>query len=220
MKNACAHTFSNDSKYKLRDRCVQLMKKWKVVLLAGAAEEKASDDKKTTEKGLNVRSTEQAGGSPKLTSAEKQKDDIAKQLAVEQAVVPSVPSTTLEAAEPAQPLVSDPAIKTSQQNSTEIQVASITKEVDMQEVSKEGLLQESTLMSGQATFITTDTHGGKDTTSQQHGIEYTADTNQSVDTLMEEASHGTLPSAVVADAPSSVNLAADTTLDLLGSSTT
>jgi hypothetical protein len=218
MKNACAHTFSNDSKYKLRDRCVQLMKKWKVVLLAGAAEEKASDEKKTTEKGHNVRSTEQAGGSPKLTSAEKQKDEIAKQLAVEQAVVPSVPSTTLEAAEP---LVSDPAIETPQQNSTETQVASITKEVDMQEVSKEGLLQESTLMSGQATFITTDTHGGKDTTSQQqHGIEYTAETNQSVDTIMEEASNGTLPSAVVADAPSSVNLAADTTLDLLGSSTT
>ncbi|KAG2176240.1 hypothetical protein INT43_005474, partial [Umbelopsis isabellina] len=40
MKNACAHTFPNDSKYKLKDRCLHLMKKWKTVLLAGAAEEK------------------------------------------------------------------------------------------------------------------------------------------------------------------------------------
>jgi hypothetical protein len=218
MKNACAHNFSNDSKHKLRDRCVQLMKKWKVVLLAGAAEEKASDEKKTTEKGHHVKSTEQASGSPKPTSAEKQKDEIAKQLAVEQAVVPSVPSTTVKATEPPHTLMSDPAINPTQQNSTEILAASITKEVDMQEVSKEGLLQESALMMGQATLTTTDTHG-KDTTSQQHGIEY-ADTNQSVDTIMEEASHGTLPSAVVADAPSSVDLAADPTLDLLGSSTT
>lgn len=193
------------------------MKKWKVVLLAGAAEEKATDEKQTTEKGLNVRSSEQVGGSPKLTSAEKQKDDIAKQLAVEQAVLPSVPSTKVEAAEP---LVSDPAIEASQQNSTGVQVTSITKEVDMQEISKDGLLQESTLMSDQATFMTTDTHCTKDTTSQQHGIEYTADTNQSIDTIMEEASHATLPSAVIADAPSSVNQAADTTLDLLGSTTT
>ncbi|KAI8580646.1 hypothetical protein K450DRAFT_236594 [Umbelopsis ramanniana AG] len=213
MKNACAHSFASDSKYKLRDRCVQLMKKWKVVLLAGAAEEKASDEKKTAEKGLHVKSTEQAGGSPKLTSAEKQKDEIAKQLAVEQAVVPSVPTT-----EPPQPLVSDPAIHPPQKNNTEIKVASITKEVDMQEVSKEGLLQENTLMMGQATTTVTDIHG-KDTSSQQHGIEY-ADTNQSVDTIMDEASHGTLPSAMVADAPSSVNLAADPTLELLGSSTT
>lgn len=205
MKNACAHSFANDSKYKLRDRCVQLMKKWKVVLLAGAAEEKAADEKKTAEKGL----TEHAGGSPKLTSAEKQKDEIAKQLAVEQAEEPSVPAAT-EA-----PLVSDPAIHSPHQNNT--QVTSITKEVAMQEVSKEGLLQESTLMMGQATVTTTaDTHG---IASQQHGIEYT-DTHQSVDTIMREASHETLPSAVVADAPSSVDLAADPTLELLGSSTT
>ncbi|KAG2187470.1 hypothetical protein INT44_005159 [Umbelopsis vinacea] len=205
MKNACAHSFANDSKYKLRDRCVQLMKKWKVVLLAGAAEEKAADENKTAEKGL----TEHAGGSPKLTSAEKQKDEIAKQLAVEQAVEPSVPAAT-EA-----PLVSDPAIHSPHQNNT--QVTSITKEVAMQEVSKEGLLQESTLMMGQATVTTTaDTHG---IASQQHGIEYT-DTHQSVDTIMREASHETLPSAVVADAPSSVDLAADPTLELLGSSTT
>ncbi|KAI9287349.1 hypothetical protein BC943DRAFT_275093 [Umbelopsis sp. AD052] len=205
MKNACAHSFANDSKYKLRDRCVQLMKKWKVVLLAGAAEEKAADEKKTADKGL----TEHAGGSPKLTSAEKQKDEIAKQLAVEQAVEPSVPAAT-EA-----PLVSDPAIHSPHQNNT--QVTSITKEVAMQEVSKEGLLQESTLMMGQATVTTTkDTHG---IASQQHGIEYT-DTHQSVDTIMGEASHESLPSAVVADAPSSVDLAADPTLELLGSSTT
>jgi hypothetical protein len=218
MKNACAHTFANDNKYKLRDRCVQLMKKWKVILLAGAAEEKASEEKKVAEREHNANPTEKAGVATMPVSSENLKDEVAQKLAVEQAVEPSVPTTDLHTVKPPQPIVPEQVIQPPQKDHTEIQQASITKEVEMHDVSTDGLLRESTLKIEQPTSTTTDVHG-KDTATKQHVVK-AADSNPSIDTIMEEASNGNVPSAVVAEAPTSMDLATETALDVLESSTT
>lgn len=198
MKNACGHTFANDTKYRLRERCLQLMKKWKVVLLAGSAEEKSANGAKKsgkTEKATNDEHPSEQASEPQ---SPKQAVEAPK---IEQAIAPL---NTDQATEPSQLLNVEQATTTTD--------PSITKELEMPLAPKEGtLLQEHAISEEQ---VMSDAQGKELTTGIQEAVHAE---NQMTDTVMEDSSNADLPSTVVSQA--AMDLVTDPTLDLLGQST-
>lgn len=165
MKNACAHTFANDTKFKLKDRCLHLMKKWKVVLLAGAAEEKDANGSKNGGK-----SSEAAGKNGQSTASSVTKDSVTEETVVAKSEIQVVSNDEVLAVT---------AAESAAVVSAELEVAPALQD-----------------------------NSEKDGESKVDG-----------DTLMLESSATELPSAVVSQAPSAMELGDDTTASILGQST-
>ncbi|CAM0138063.1 unnamed protein product [Umbelopsis sp. WA50703] len=167
MKNACAHTFPNDTKYKLKDRCLHLMKKWKVVLLAGAAEEKdaANGTKKTGGK-----SNEAAG-----KNSQSEASSVTKQSAEDDAI----------AAKP-----------------------------ELQNVAKDKVLGATAV--DPAVFVSADLEVAP---AIQNDVQKAGEFKADGDIVMTETSAAELPSSMVAQAPTSMDIGDDTVVNLLGQST-
>ncbi|GAB5587743.1 hypothetical protein Unana1_02643 [Umbelopsis nana] len=190
MKNACSHTFANDTKYKLRDRCVQLMKKWKVVLLAGSAEEKSEAKK-----------------AEKANDASETSVEPAKEASNDHVVEPPKVAKPEQLAEAAQSLVETEQANTSQNEQ-------ITKDVAMPYVPTQEVVEEKqTIVEQQVTSNVTD---GKDVIIQEAAAQQQIEATH-IDTIMEENSNADLPSSVVSQ--TAMDLGTDPTLDLLGQST-
>lgn len=165
MKNACAHTFPNDTKYKLKDRCLHLMKKWKVVLLAGAAEEKDANGSKKPGK-----SSEGASKNGQSAASSVTKDSVYEEAVIAKSELQAVSKDKVLAAT---------AAESAALVSAGLEVAPAI----LDDVEKEGKAK----VDG--------------------------------DTVMIESSAVELPSAVVAQAPSTMDLEDDPTVSILGQST-